>query len=121
MIAVTKIGVFFETTKGLGYFLFKNLHFASNSKRTARQMLIPMTLFTGCYSLMLGKAFVYRGNDSASAVLKASSCARVLSLISFWSARMSSQIAAGVATTSGKSLHIIWNQSKILLPLHQIF
>ena len=46
MIAVTKIGVFFETTKGLGAFLFKNLHFASNSKGTARQMLIPKTLFT---------------------------------------------------------------------------
>ena len=77
MIAVTKIGVFFETTKGLGDFLFFFLHFASNSKGTARQMLIPMTLFTGCYSLML-KAFVYRGNDSASAALMASSCARVL-------------------------------------------
>ena len=46
MIAVTKIGVFFETTKGLGDFLFKNLHFASNSKATACQTLIPMTLFT---------------------------------------------------------------------------
>lgn len=78
MIAVTKIGVFFETTKGLGVFYSKTCIFASNSKGTARQMLIPMTLFTGCYSLMSCKEFVYRGNDSASAVLMASSCARIL-------------------------------------------
>lgn len=62
MIAVTKIGVFFETTKGLEVFYSKTCIFASNSKGTARQMLIPMTLFTGCYCLMSCKEFVYRGN-----------------------------------------------------------
>ena len=46
MIAVTKIGVFFETTKGLGVFYSKTCIFASNSKATACQTLIPMTLFT---------------------------------------------------------------------------